>query len=64
MYIICFTFCINFVCLETDKLPQLSANVEMARQKMQEVYNKNCALAQIKEEEVLFAIQYNQGWNL
>ncbi|XP_012531726.1 uncharacterized protein LOC105834059 [Monomorium pharaonis] len=36
---------------KTDKLPQLSANVEMARQKMQEVYNKNCALAQIKEEE-------------
>jgi len=43
------------VCLETDELPQLSANVELARQKMQEAYNKSCTLAQIKEEEVLFA---------
>lgn len=36
---------------KTDQLPQLSANVELARQKMQEVYDKNRALAQIKEEE-------------
>lgn len=41
--------------LETDELPQLSANVELARQKMQEVYNKSSALAQIKEEEVYCA---------
>ncbi|EZA60021.1 uncharacterized protein LOC105274834 [Ooceraea biroi] len=34
-----------------DQLPQMSANVESARQKMQEVYNKSCALAQVKEEE-------------
>lgn len=36
---------------KTDDLPQLSANVELSRQKMQEAYNKNCILAQIKEEE-------------
>ncbi|XP_011164095.1 uncharacterized protein LOC105198931 [Solenopsis invicta] len=36
---------------KTDELPQLSANVEMARQKMQEAYEKSLALAQIKEEE-------------
>ncbi|XP_011259529.1 selenoprotein S isoform X2 [Camponotus floridanus] len=37
--------------IETDELPQLSANVELARQKMQEAYNKSCILAQVKEEE-------------
>ncbi|XP_012228598.1 selenoprotein S-like [Linepithema humile] len=36
---------------KTDQIPQLSANVELARQKMQEVYNKNSVLAQVKEEE-------------
>ncbi|KAL6433213.1 hypothetical protein ACFW04_006435 [Cataglyphis niger] len=36
---------------KTDELPQLSANVELTRQKMQEAYNKSCALAQMKEEE-------------
>ncbi|KAM0733719.1 Selenoprotein S [Formica fusca] len=36
---------------KTDELPQLSANVELTRQKMQEAYNKNCALAQVKKEE-------------
>ncbi|CAL1682334.1 unnamed protein product [Lasius platythorax] len=36
---------------KTDELPQLSANVELTRQKMQEAYNKNCVLAQVKEEE-------------
>lgn len=43
---------ICYICLETDELPQLSANVELARQKMQEAYNKSCILAQVKEEEV------------
>ncbi|XP_077266294.1 uncharacterized protein LOC143899697 [Temnothorax americanus] len=36
---------------KTDELPQLSANVELARQKMQEAYDKSRALAQVKEEE-------------
>lgn len=36
---------------KTDELPQLSANVELARQKMQEAYNKSSVLTQIKEEE-------------
>lgn len=36
---------------KTVELPQLSANVELSRQKMQEAYNKSCILAQIKEEE-------------
>ncbi|XP_018300855.1 uncharacterized protein [Mycetomoellerius zeteki] len=36
---------------KTDELPQLSSNVELARQKMQETYDKSRALAQIKEEE-------------
>ncbi|KYN44760.1 Selenoprotein S, partial [Trachymyrmex septentrionalis] len=36
---------------KTDELPQLSANVELARQKMQEAYDKSRTLAQIKEEE-------------
>lgn len=38
--------------LETDELPQLSANVELARQKLQETYNKSYALAEAKKEEV------------
>jgi len=33
--------------------------VELARQKMQEAYDKNRALAQIKEEEVSFAMHYS-----
>lgn len=41
----------NAIGKKTDELPQLSANVELSRQKMQETYNKNCTLAQIKEEE-------------
>jgi len=36
---------------KTDELPQLSANVEMARQKLQEAYDKSRVIAQIKEEE-------------
>ncbi|KYN03255.1 PREDICTED: uncharacterized protein LOC108773588 [Cyphomyrmex costatus] len=36
---------------KTDELPQLSANVELARQKMQEAYDKTRVLALIKEEE-------------
>ncbi|XP_020282791.1 uncharacterized protein LOC109854286 [Pseudomyrmex gracilis] len=34
-----------------DDLPQMSANVELARQKMQEAYAKSAALAKIKQEE-------------
>jgi len=36
---------------KTDELPQLSANMELARQKMQEAYEKSRAVAQVKEEE-------------
>ncbi|KAL6257572.1 hypothetical protein P5V15_011147 [Pogonomyrmex californicus] len=36
---------------KTDELPQLSANVELARQKLQEAYDKSRVLAQAKEEE-------------
>lgn len=36
---------------KTDELPQLSANVELARQKLQDTYNESRALAKIKEEE-------------
>lgn len=50
-----FHLCISIVCLETDELPQLSANVELARQKLQDAYNESRALAQIKEEEVSFS---------
>ncbi|XP_011706946.1 PREDICTED: uncharacterized protein LOC105462111 [Wasmannia auropunctata] len=39
---------------KTDEMPQMSANVELARQKMQEAYNKSSAVAQVKEEEVSF----------
>lgn len=38
--------------IEIDDLPQMSANVELARQKMQEVYAKSAALAKLKQEEV------------
>jgi len=41
--------------LETDQLLQISANVELARQKMQEAYNKSRVLAQLKEEEVYYS---------
>ncbi|KAL0123827.1 hypothetical protein PUN28_005986 [Cardiocondyla obscurior] len=36
---------------KTDELPQLSQNVELARQKMQDAYDKSRELAQIREEE-------------
>lgn len=44
------------MCLETDQLSQTSANLELARQKLQETYEKSSALAKIKEEEVCFMI--------
>jgi len=42
------------VFLETDQLSQMSASVELARQKMQEAYDKSRILAQLKEEEVCY----------
>ncbi|XP_011867497.1 PREDICTED: uncharacterized protein LOC105561793 [Vollenhovia emeryi] len=36
---------------KTDEMPQLSANVELARQKMQEAYDKSRAVARVREEE-------------
>jgi len=42
------------VFLETDQLSQMSASVELARQKMQEAYDKSRVLAQLKEEEVCY----------
>ncbi|KAH0953884.1 hypothetical protein HN011_001547 [Eciton burchellii] len=36
---------------KTDQLSQMSASVELARQKMQEAYEKSRVLAQLKEEE-------------
>ncbi|KAL0123828.1 hypothetical protein PUN28_005986 [Cardiocondyla obscurior] len=44
---------------KTDELPQLSQNVELARQKMQDAYDKSRELAQIREEEVVFPICYS-----
>lgn len=40
--------------LETDELSQTSANVKLARQKLQEAYDKSSASAQLKEEEVFY----------
>ncbi|XP_032667766.1 uncharacterized protein LOC116842527 isoform X2 [Odontomachus brunneus] len=36
---------------KTDQLSRTSANVELARQKLQETYDQNCILAKLKEEE-------------
>ncbi|EFN86212.1 selenoprotein S A [Harpegnathos saltator] len=38
-------------CKKTDQMPQVSANVELARQKLQETYNQHCVTAKLKEEE-------------
>jgi len=40
--------------LETDQLSQTSNDVKLARQKMQEAYDKSCVLAKLKEEEVCY----------
>lgn len=38
-------------CKKTDQLSRISANVQLARQKLQETYNQSSTLAKIKEEE-------------
>lgn len=49
--VITYFFCL-VIYLETEQLSQTSAEIRLARQKLQDEYNKSSDLARIKEEEV------------